>query len=117
MYLSLNGVILMANSNILITDIGTLGQPPLVCTTDRMPCCQDQPQYGDWKFPNGSRVLHTTYGAVAFHRNRDNDGNVNLFRNGSDVVSPTGRFCCEVEDVTNINQTMCANLSELCLER
>ena len=88
----------------------SVNQPHLVCTTDRMPCCQDQPQFGEWYFPNGSQVKHRADGAVAFHRSRDNDGNVNLFRTHHNVTSPTGRFCCEVEDATRTNQTLCVNI-------
>ena len=75
-----------------------------------MPCCRDLPQYGEWYFPDGSQVKHMTEDAVAFHRSRDNDGNVNLFRVMDNVMSPTGRFCCEVEDVTRTNQTLCVNI-------
>ena len=81
-----------------------------MCTSDRMPCCQDLPQYGEWYFPNGSQVKHKSEKAVAFHRNRDNNGNVNLFRVRDTVVSPVGRFCCEVEDATHTNQTLCVNI-------
>ena len=81
-----------------------------MCSSDRMPCCRDQPQYGEWYFPNGSQVLHKTEGAVAFHRNRDNDGNVHLFRVRDNVTSSTGRFCCEIEDATHTNQILCVNI-------
>ena len=47
---------------------------------------------------------------MTFHRNRDNNGNVNLFRVSHTVMSPTGRFCCEVEDATGTNQTLCVNI-------
>ena len=93
--------------NIIRTDIKL---EHLVCTSDRMPCCKDPPQYGEWYFPNGSQVKHRDEGAVAFHRNRDNDGNVNLFRTHHYVTSPSGRFCCEVEDATRTNQTLCVNI-------
>ena len=88
----------------------SVNQQHLVCTSDRMPCCQDLPQYGEWYFPNGSQVKHRQEGAVAFHRSRDNDGNVHLFRTHHDVTSPSGRFCCEVEDATHTNQTLCVNI-------
>ena len=82
-----------------------------------MPCCQAQPQYGEWYFPNGSKVIHRQEGAVAFHRNRDNDGNVNLFCTHHTVTSPTGRFCCEVEDATHTNQTLCVNIcNSICVQ-
>ena len=102
-------------NTLLITDIGISPPHQLVCTSDRMPCCQDPPQYGEWKFPNGSQVLHISEGAVAFHRNRDNYGNVNLYRVSSDILSPAGRFCCEIEDATGTNHTLCVNMSKCLL--
>ena len=110
-YISHDGEFIEPDSNILITNIGTAPPQQLVCTSDRMPCCHT-PQYGEWKFPNGNQVVHITEGAVAFSRNRDNVGNINLFRVSSDVMSPTGRFCCEVEDAIDMNQTVCVNLGE-----
>ena len=47
---------------------------------------------------------------MAFHRSRDNNGNVHLFRTHHTVMSPSGRFCCEVEDATHTNQTLCINI-------
>ena len=112
-YLSHNGVVIEPYSNILITEVGTSSiEQPVVCTTDRMPCCLADPQYGEWYFPDGGRVFYINAGAVAFHRNRDNNGNVNLLRVSSDVMSPTGNFCCVVPDATNMNQTVCVNLGE-----
>ena len=88
-----------------------------MCTSDRMPCCQAPPQYGEWYFPNGTQVIHLSEKAVAFHRNRDNDGNVNLFRVRNDITSPTGRFCCEIEDATGTNQTLCVNIcNSVCVQ-
>ena len=75
-----------------------------------MPCCKDRPQYGDWYFPNGGQVKHKEEGAVAFHRSRDNAGNVYLLRTNHTVLSPSGKFCCEVEDATGRNQTLCINI-------
>ena len=99
------------DSTISIKVIQTsVNQQHLVCTTDRMPCCRNQPQYGEWYLPNGSQVIHRTEGAVAFHRSRDNDGNVHLFRINNTIMSPTGRFCCEVEDAIGTNQTLCINI-------
>ena len=82
----------------------------VVCTSDRMPCCHDPPRYGEWYFPNGSQVKHKTEGAVTFHRSRDNFGNIHLLRIGTNVLSPSGKFCCEVEDATGRNQTLCINI-------
>ena len=47
---------------------------------------------------------------VDFYRNRGfDDGTVNLNRN-SGVMMPTGLFCCEVPDATDIVQTVCAEI-------
>ena len=113
-YLSQNGMLIEPDSNIPITDIGTLSPQQLVCTSDRKPCCQDQPQYGEWKFPDGNQVRHITEEQpTTFHRDRDNGGNVDLYRVSSDVMSPTGRYCCEIEDAMHMNQTICVNLGKL----
>ena len=108
----------MNNSYVPITGIGTASPPlvplvPLVCTTDRMPCCKSTTTSGEWNFPNGSRVpiMNT---ATSFYRNRGDSGEVNLFRLNSDVMAPTGTFCCVVPDATGTNQTVCANIGEMC---
>ena len=115
-YLSYHdGIVLEPNSSILITDTGTTSPQQLVCTSDRKPCCLDQPhRYGEWYFPDGSQVKHISQTPVptSYHRNRDNGGNVNLYRVSNSVLSPTGRFCCEIEDATATNQTLCVNFSE-----
>ena len=110
-YLSMGGKIIPPNGTIFINDIGTSSQQ-LVCSSDRKPCCRDQLQYGEWKFPNGNQVIHITEGAVTFHRNRDSVGNVNLFRVSRNVMSPTGWFCCEIPDANDSNHTLCVNICE-----
>ena len=102
----------MNDSRMFINEIGANTESPqsaVVCTSDRMPCCRIPLLLGEWKFPDGSLVQPrsrqpTTYVRT---RSRDNNGNVNLFRVNESVMSPTGRFCCEVEDATGTNQTMC----------
>ena len=47
---------------------------------------------------------------MAFHRSRDNFNNVHLLRTHHTVLSPSGKFCCEVEDATGRNQTLCINI-------
>ena len=117
-YLSFDGILIQNDSTISISVIQTsLSGPHIVCTSDRRPCCEAQPQYGEWYFPNGSQVKHKQEGAVAFHRSRDNDGNVHLFRTHHTVMSPSGRFCCEVEDAAHTNQTLCVNIcNSVCVQ-
>ena len=69
--------------------------------------------HGDWYFPNGSIVTYASQGAVTFRTNRNDDGNVSLFRLSNSVSSPTGRFCCEIKNSTDHNQTLCINICEL----
>ena len=113
-YLSLKGVVYPNNSRILITEIGpTNTSPPnsgVQCITDRMPCCGTKPnRAGEWFFPNGSVVPIQSI-ATTFHRTRGDDGTVNLNRLSSDVMVPTGRFCCVLPDATSTEVTVCANI-------
>ena len=51
--------------------------------------------------------------ATSFYRNSGDSGEVNLFRLNSDVMEPTGKFCCVVLDATGLAQTVCTNIGEL----
>ena len=75
-----------------------------------MPCCQSPSAYGEWYDPEGMPLMENS---VELQSHRDNNGNINLFRVNNDFMSPTGRFCCVVEDATNISQTLCINIGEL----
>ena len=111
-YLSLKGTVYANNSVILITEIAS--NTGLQCITDRSPCCGTQGRAGQWYFPDGNQVPVLGVGATkatTFYRNRGDDGSVNLNRL-SDIMSPTGLFCCEIPDATNIHQRVCANIGE-----
>ena len=112
-YLSHNGVFIESNSTILITDIGTSSphDKRLVCTTDRSDCCRGMDGVADWLFPGGGVVPHTSV-AQTFGRDRNNNGETNLYRVNNDVMSPTGRFCCRVLDDTGTNHRPCVVISE-----
>ena len=126
-YLSLRGIVYTNNSVILITEIGetdtnTMPPPPnsnngLQCITDRMPCCATVPnRFGQWQFPNNKTNIGISGSTASFYRTRGDDGTVNLNRVSDDVMMPTGLFCCIVPDATNVDQTVCANIGELCDE-
>ena len=116
MYLSHNGVVIESNSTILITDIGTSLPQHLVCTTDRDNCCEGSifDDVANWLFPDGGEVPHTSV-AQTFGRDRNNNGETNLYRVNNDVMSPTGRFCCRVLDATGTVHTPCVVISECTL--
>ena len=94
-----------------ITQIGTTVPHQLTCITDKMPCCRSA-MIGNWHFPNDSVVPNIGYSPIAFHRNRSNNGEINLFRVNNDVISPTGRVCCKVPDAATVHRTLCVNISE-----
>ena len=69
-------------------------------------------KFGEWYFPDGTAVPNQR-GATSFYRNRGDNGTVNLNHLiDTNVMSPTGEFCCEVPDATDINQTFCINIGE-----
>lgn len=114
----LKGVVYGNNSVISINDIGETDnnspQPmynnALQCISDRTPCCRFDTMLGEWYFPNMSLVPgHLLRGAGGYYRNRGrNDGTVNLNRASTDIISPTGRFCCRIPNTTNATVTLCA---------
>ena len=51
---------------------------------------------------------------MEFYRNRGDNGRVYLNRpTNNNIMSPTGQFCCEVSDVTGVNQTLCVVIGKL----
>ena len=78
-----------------------------------MPCCAAiEGRAGEWFFPNWNTVPNLG-GATTFYRTRGDDGTVNLNRLNTNVLMPTGVFCCEVPDATGVMQSVCANIGEL----
>ena len=110
-YLALRSSHINNNSNINIRNIGQTSNNPndaLQCVTDNLRCCRQNPRLGEWYLPSGALVQGTA-SITAFYRSRGDNGEVSLNRPSS-VESPTGLFCCEVPDATNINQTLCVNI-------
>jgi hypothetical protein len=115
-YLSLKGMIYANNSAIQITEIGEIDpdndqNDGLQCITDRMPCCATPNKQGDWLFPGGViTVPGPVQSPTTFYRTRGDDGTVNLNRLNTNVMMPTGLFCCEVPDAVGDTQSVCANI-------
>ena len=117
-YLSLKGVNYYTNNSVIyITDIDrtnilhqvsdTASNNGLQCVTGRRPCCGITGRSGEWFFPDGEMVPVEGH-ATTFYRNRGDDGTVNLNRHNSDVIMPTGRFCCVLFDASSTEVTQCA---------
>ena len=89
----------------------------LQCITDKLNCCRvrHEVRSGEWYFPDGTAVPKQSLASErnkTFFRNRGhNDSTVNLNRVSSDVISPTGNFCCQVPDSMDRIQTICVNIS------
>ena len=113
-HLSFKGMTYSNNSIFFINEIGrTSSNSAIQCVTDKQECCfSPANRFGEWYFPNGTQLPiehHPIDGfATHFYRNRGNDGTVSLNRVSSSVVSPTGRFCCELPDSTHEQQSLCA---------
>ena len=100
-----------SDTTILITNVGTSSPNGLVCTTDKTPCCSGLDGAAGWLFPN-EEVVQTSQGTMSFTSDRNSNGEINLYQVSSDVMSPTGRFCCRVPDATDTNHTNCVVISE-----
>ena len=108
-YLWLRNQFIDQNRILNFTEIGEIPDSALQCITDRNPCCRNQPAtLGEWYLPNGALVQGST-STTQFYRSRGDNGEVFLNR-PSDTMSPAGRFCCEVPDATDNNQTVCVNI-------
>ena len=59
-------------------------------------------------------MVPTQGGATSFYRNRGDDGTVNLNRLNTNVMMPTGLFCCEVPDAVMQlpDSRLCANIGK-----
>ena len=105
-----------SNSAIQITEIGetnATSNTGLQCITDRIPCCSATPnRLGNWFFPDGTTVPGPQQSPITFYRTRGDDGTVNLNRLNTNVMIPTGQFCCEVPDAAGDTQPLCANIGK-----
>ena len=99
-----------------LEDIGELPNPyessdlvhALVCSTDRNPCCLSN-RLGEWRH-NGIAVGTRVSGGDYF-RTRDNNQQIHLsLRTMHSGNPPTGMFCCELPDASDVLQTKCVEI-------
>ena len=105
---------------VLITNIGdglaAAGGDPLVCATQRIPCCAIPPhRSGQWFYPNGTYVLLNGYYYHFYRYRRDSDsvngvlGGVLLNRRFG-AVSPTGIYNCVITGADGTDQFLYVGL-------
>ena len=109
-WFSLNGTIYQNNSVVTLEDIGEGDDDALLCITDQRNCCTPAQigmdvVYGNWFFPNGTRVpsdtavngtqwdFYRTRGASVVRLNRRRGGEDGIYR-------------CEIPDTLNNTQTI-----------
>ena len=104
----LRGQPLANNSVIAFSDVGELANA-LLCRTNLTNCCGTLPnRFGQFYYPNGTLVPIQKEGA-GFYRNRG-DQEIRLHRR-SGVVSPTGKYHCEIPDYNMTSQNLFIHLN------
>ena len=92
------------NSIVSLESIGEGEENALLCRTDRVDCCGTVPnRFGQFYYPNGVQVPVNNAGQ-GFYRNRG-DQVVQLNRREG-ISSPTGRYRCEIPDVSGDIQSL-----------
>ena len=106
------------NTVVVITTIGNVlaanGGDPLVCATQRTPCCGTAPnRFGDWFYPNGAQVPVSGAGADFYRTRRDSDTNVlggAVLNRRFDAMGPTGIYHCVIRGVDDVDQILYVGL-------
>ena len=92
------------------------GGDPLVCATQRSPCCEDMGfRTGNWYYPNGTEVPIMGAGYSFYRIRRDSDPERGvlggaLLNRRHDVMGPTGIYSCTISDPNGTIQTLYVGL-------
>ena len=79
----------------------------LICFSDKRHCCQTN-LLGEWYLPDGSSASQSQNFVVT---RRDN-GAVILTRSKDNVLSPTGSFCCSVQNSNDVIVNACIHIGK-----
>ena len=104
----LRGNTYVDGDTVLITDIGEGDDAALLCVTDREDCCIYQ-FMGQFYYPDGSTV-NVRGSGDSLYRNRG-DGLIRLNRRNN-VLSPLGRYRCDIPDSRGVVQSIYINIGE-----
>ena len=128
MTLSLRGVTIHNNSRVEVKDIGRdTDQEALLCHTDNTNCCGTEQTMGgrvkgEWYYPNGRRILSINEIPDNYSQYESNLSSNFLTNRFQSVIrlyhggnpSEEGRFCCEIPDHKEMNQTLCVTIGKNC---
>ena len=98
----------ISNNSILLASVVGINEAAVDCRTKRRPCCRTgSARYGEWYYPNDSKVPVRGEGWL-FYRSRTDNGTINLHRVNEDN-EVTGKFCCYAPDkhCDGLNHTVC----------
>ena len=111
-YLSLNGVIILINSHILISDIGSTDNTALFCNTNRPVTIKSNKRHsgGDWYGLSGTRVGGMGSKNVSGFVRTRGPMVVRLLRNTATDPPSEGIYHCVVEDDTMTEHTLYVGL-------
>ena len=106
------GVSYPDNSLLSLNNIGEFSTgSAILCITNRSPCCSTPPnRFGEWYYPNGSMVPNSGDGHD-FYRSRTDNQTIHLNRRDN-AQSPTGSFCCELPDNSDVTHALCVTLGK-----
>ena len=105
----LNGTVYLNNSAVPLLGVGE-GDHALQCRTSREECCRTLPnQFGKFFYPNGTEVFNKRSG-YGFHCSRGQKV-IHLNRR-SGVISPAGKYRCEIPDADGDMKSIFIDLTE-----
>ena len=87
------------------------GDSALICKTNKVECCGTRPnRYGEFYYPNRARVpiISRAGGAELY---RDHGNQLIRLNRRSGVVSPLGKYRCEIPDDDDIMQKIFITLN------
>ena len=111
-FLSLNGAVIPNRGYVLISDIGSTDDNALLCHTNHPPP-SGGPNHsgGDWRAPNGTKVMFISVPGPGFRINRGSMVVRLKKRTGTGTGSPSeGIYWCSILDTTPIRQTVYVGL-------
>ena len=113
--LSLKGAAIANDGYVDVDDIGESDTDALLCHTNKPGCCGTHPnREGEWYSSNmspvGTMASHIEAGHTSYFSRNRGDSVVRLLRVGTPIER--GRFYCEVQDASGVNQTIYVNIGK-----